>query len=70
MTRVFVVHHSYELDGCEETKLIGVYTTRQAANEAIGRLQGAPGFRDHPADFSVDEYALDLDHWTEGFVAD
>ena len=68
--RVFVVLHSYELDGCEETKFIGVYTTRQVANEAIRRLQVAPGFRDHPTEFSVDEYPLDLDHWVEGFVTD
>ena len=66
--RVFVVQHSYELDGCEETKFIGAYTTRQAADEAIRRLAVAPGFRDHSTDFSVDEYALDVDHWSEGFV--
>lgn len=65
---VFVVQHSYVLSGCEETKLIGVYATRQAADEAIRRLQVAPGFRDHPTEFSVDEYPLDLDHWIEGFV--
>ena len=70
VTSVFVVQHSYELDGCEETKFIGVYTTRQAADEAIRRLQLTRGFRDHPAEFSVDEYPLDLDHWTEGFVTE
>ena len=68
--RVFVVQHSCEFDGCEETKLIGVYTTRQAADEAIRRLAVAPGFRDHPNDFSVDEYPLDVDHWSEGFITD
>jgi len=67
---VFVVQHSYELDGCGETKFIGVYTTRQAAEDAIRRLKLTPGFRDHPADFSVDGYPLDLDHWTEGFVTE
>ena len=58
---VFVVQHSYEQDGCGETKFIGVYTTRQAAEDAIRRLQVTPGFRDHPAEFSVDEFPLDLD---------
>jgi len=67
---VFVVQHSYEQDGCGETKFIGVYTTRQAAEDAIRRLQVTPGFRDHPAEFSVDEFPLDLDHWTEGFVTE
>jgi hypothetical protein len=69
LKRVFVVQHSYHLDGCEETKLIGVYTTRQAADEAIRRLVVAPGFRDHPTDFNVDEYPLDADHWSEGFFS-
>ena len=49
---VFVVQHSYELDGCGETKFIGVYTTRQAAEDG------------------ADEFPLDLDHWTEGFVTE
>lgn len=70
LKRVFIVQHSYDLDGCEETKLIGVYTTRQAADDAIRRLAVAPGFRDHPTDFNIDEFRLDADHWSEGFVTD
>jgi len=67
---VFVVQHSYELDGCGETKSSACTQTRRAAEDAIRRLQVTPGFRDHPAEFSVDEFPLDLDHWTEGFVTE
>jgi hypothetical protein len=70
LERVYVLQHSYRLEGCEETKFIGVYSTHQEAAEAIRRLQVVPGFRDYPTEFRVDEYPLGLDHWTEGFVID
>jgi hypothetical protein len=65
--RVFVLHHSYEADGCDETKLIGIYSSKTKAEDAIKRLADQPGFREHPADFSIDPYRLDVDHWAEGF---
>jgi hypothetical protein len=66
----YVLQHSYETDGCEETKFIGVYRSREGANIAMERLRPTPGFRDHPNGFSIDEYRLDEDHWAEGFVSD
>lgn len=68
MKSVFVLHHSYELDGYDETKLIGVYTSNEEAQLAIERLIGKPGFRNYPDAFGVTEYELDKDHWLEGFV--
>jgi hypothetical protein len=66
----YVLQHSYETDGCEETKVIGIYRSREAANMALQRLRATPGFGDHPSGFSIDEYRLDEDHWAEGFVSD
>ncbi|MCA9599083.1 MAG: hypothetical protein KC776_37490 [Myxococcales bacterium] len=69
MTTVFVLHHVAHVDsGAEDEKLIGVYSTRQHAEAAIQRLRSLPGFSDFPDGFVIDEYALDEDHWTEGFV--
>ena len=68
LNAVFVVQHSYELDGCDETKFIGVYRTRVAAEAAVERLQSRPGFQAHRDDFHIDHYELDRDHWTAGFV--
>jgi hypothetical protein len=65
---VFVLQHSYDLDGCDETKFIGVYGTREAAEAALARLQTAPGFHERPHDFSIERYELDRDHWGEGFT--
>lgn len=72
MNSVFVVHHVRRDDEYgDDAKFIGVYRFRESANAAIVRLRPQPGFRDHPAGFSVDEYELDKDHWCEGFgIAD
>jgi hypothetical protein len=53
----------------DDAKLIGVYSTPQAASEAIKRLRGRPGFVDHPGGFQTDEYEIDEDNWTEGFAS-
>jgi hypothetical protein len=80
MNTVFVIQHLHVLpQGEEDFKLIGVYSTRAKALAAIERLREAPGFRDFPElvdpansptgaqGFYVDEFPLDLDHWSEGF---
>src|SRR5687768_3485691 len=68
MRHVYILQHSYDLDGCDETKLIGVYSTRKKAQARIRRLRNEAGFKDRPEDFYIGEYTLDMDHWTEGFV--
>lgn len=68
MKEVYVLEHSYELDECDESKLIGIYSSKQAAQDAITRLQSQPGFRDYPDNFTIDRYVLDQDHWKEGFI--
>ncbi len=68
MTEVFVLQHEYELDDHDETKLIGVYSSRSEAEAAVKRLSTQPGFSDHADGFSIDTYPLDQDHWQEGFA--
>jgi hypothetical protein len=72
MKSVFVLQHSYELSetGEEETKFIGVYSTREEAQEAMNWLSKQPGFKDFPAYFYIDEYEIDQDNWSEGFVTE
>jgi hypothetical protein len=66
---IFVVHHSYEVGGRDEVKLIGVYGSRGDAESAIDRLTSRPGFREHPSGFHIDEYLVGKDHWVEGFAS-
>lgn len=67
MKTVFILHHSYELGGCDETKLIGAYSTKEQAELAITRLKDKNGFKYRPEAFEISEYELDQDNWTEGF---
>ncbi len=67
--KVFTVQHVHEFDdGHEDLKFIGVYSTRPKAEDAVNRLKSQEGFRDLPEGFEVDEYELDEDHWTEGYI--
>jgi hypothetical protein len=68
MKSAFVLQHSYEVDGNDETKFIGVYATYELAEEAILRLRTQPGFRDRPEDFHISEYEINKDHWVEGYA--
>jgi hypothetical protein len=66
---VFLLWHVRELPGGEEdSKLIGVYSSAGAAEQAKQRILSQPGFRESPEGFQVSRYTLDEDHWTEGFV--
>ncbi len=55
--------------------LIGVYSSRGAALEAVARLADKPGFAEYPhvvddveeAGFFIQRYVVDADHWTEGY---
>jgi hypothetical protein len=52
----------------DDLKILGAYSTKQKAQERLLRSRGLPGFRDEPDCFLVDQYTLDEDRWTEGFV--
>ena len=71
MSSVFLVQHLHEFaDGSESVKIIGVYSSRDLAQAAIGRAARLDGFKDLLTGFSIDEYILDEDNWTSGFFTD
>ena len=66
---VFVVQHVHEReDESEDVKLIGVYSSRDAATTAVERLGRLPGFCDTPDGFHIDRFSVDEDHWVSGFI--
>ena len=70
MPSVFVLQHVHETEeGAEDVKFIGVYSSREKAQAAVGRLSRAPGFSDAPDGFHIDEYQVDQDQWAEGYVS-
>jgi len=67
---VFVLQHvAREGQDDEDVKFVGVYSSRTAAESAVSRLLVRPGFSGFPDGFRIEEYELDEDHWTEGFVS-
>ena len=72
MRTVFLLWHRRPvengLDEHDTDKLVGVYSSAAEADAARKRKLQFEGFRDYPDCFLVDEYRVDEDAWSEGFV--
>lgn len=66
MDPLFVLLHSLPETG--KVKVIGIYSSRQLAEEAEVRSRELPGFTDEPDGFTIEQYEIDRDHWPRGFV--
>lgn len=64
---VFLLLHIINSDA-DSLKIIEVYSSRKAANQAIKRLSKIPGFRDYTSGFHVDEYTIDRDNLVYAFA--
>ena len=70
MTWVYLLQHSYENEGSEETKIIGIYSSYENAERAKCKVKSKEGFNRFPEDcFYIDAYELDRDNWVEGFIS-
>ncbi|WP_158797337.1 hypothetical protein [Pedobacter sp. L105] len=71
MKFVYLLWHTHSdealLDG-EDIKLIGVYTSKENAEEAQSRTGQLQGFKDHLEGFEISCNELDKDEWTSGFA--
>src|SRR5438128_1495215 len=68
-TTIYVLSHIYKTRAGEyEEKLLGSYSSRATAQQAIKRYKKLPGFRQHPESFVIFQSVLDQDAaWIEGF---
>jgi hypothetical protein len=59
-----------DLDIFEENiqRLLGVFSTRILAEDAIHRMRALPGFAEEQDCFFIDEEGLDEINWLEGYV--
>lgn len=71
MNKVYLLQHSYlygENDENEEIKILGIYDSKEKAQQAIIKYSTLPGFVDFSDEcFSIDEYQLNVGEWSEGF---
>ena len=66
---VFLLWHTHHLsDKDDDDKLLGVYSCLEKVRQAEKRLGQLPGFCLPDGEFIIDEYRIDEDNWTEGFV--
>jgi len=69
--KLYILQHEREdPEFADDIKLIGIYSSNDAAEAAMRRVQKLPGFSEFPQGFSIDAYEIDKDHWTEGFGPD
>ena len=58
-------------EGDEDIELlVGVYSSKEEAENAIERVKDEKGFSDFREGFQIRPYQLDRDHWTKGFIID
>lgn len=67
MSRIYLLQHSYEHNGIEETKIIGIFSSKHKALEVIEQYKILSGFKNHSNNFYIDEYQVDKNYWEEGF---
>ena len=72
MRRVYFLYHIDEkrTDGHHHGKIVGIYSTLDGANAAIGRLRDKPGFKEYPERWKIYPRTINRDSWTKGFVAE
>jgi hypothetical protein len=67
---VYLLWHGDDLDEGPDAKLLGVYSSEDAARDRVQRASSLPGFVDHPDAFEIVRYEIDHDGWTTGYVED
>ena len=69
MRSVYLLWHMHRIpDSDVDAKLLGVYSTRERAEERQEQARKLEGFRDAPDGFLIDECPVDRDQWPEGYI--
>ena len=58
----------FDEEAGDDVKRLGIYSSRELAQERMARARSLPGFRDEPDCFYIEEAAVDEDEWTDGYV--
>ncbi|MEY4880242.1 MAG: hypothetical protein RJB62_1711 [Pseudomonadota bacterium] len=67
---LYILRHEHvQRTGMREAKHIGIYTSKNLAQDAQQRSAQLQGFIDHPKHFFIDRVEVDIDLWPEGFTA-
>ena len=64
---VYLLEHARKIDAYNELKTLGVYSSKEKAEEVILDYKKLPGFKDFLDGFCITEYEIDKKYWIEGF---
>lgn len=67
MEEVYLLQHLRSDEEDEHCKIIGIFSSREMAEQAIQQLSQKPGFVDYPDGFNIDRYKMDMLFWIDGF---
>ena len=66
MDPFYVLLHSLPETG--RVKVIGIYSSKALAEAAEERTKLLPGFAEEPSGFTIEQYEVDKEYWSRGFV--
>jgi hypothetical protein len=61
-------HFRTDEQGCDHDKMLGVFSTRDKAQQALDFLRDKSGFKDYPDGFEILSGAMDEYGLKEGFI--
>lgn len=61
-------HMRFDDEGHDYDKSLGIYSTREEAEQGLALLRDQLGFRDYPHSFEITWGRIDETYETEGFV--
>jgi hypothetical protein len=69
LNTVYILWYHYPDDPDDDNAtLLGVYSSRETAEDRRDRTYAhLPGFSRGKGEFTIDQYEIDVDHWSEGF---
>lgn len=65
MSSVYLLWHTNA--ATEDVKLLGVFSSRESADDALAASNSLSGFIDQPEGYTVDKYDIDKLYWESGF---
>jgi len=68
MKKVYLVNHNYELQGCDEIKFIGIFSSEKKAKKAVKKLKKQKGFKKYKKGFTIGKCPLNQIYWDGGFI--
>ncbi len=64
---VYLLTHIRNEEELDAFKTIGIFSSKEKAEEAILTLSTKPGFKDYPDNFNIGGYEIDKVFWVDGF---